>query len=220
MQQAEFVVALSPYKHQATEYAHVLLPVSPFTETSGTFVSTEGRAQSFAAVVKPLEETRPAWKVLRVLGNLLGVAGFDQTSSEDARREVIGGDIAERLNNGLQLVAAVLPASGGVERLAEVPIYATDAIVRRAPSLQKTHDAAPPVAAMPGALFTQLGLQDGDFVTITQGGGSATLPAVRNDRLPANTVRVPQALPDTAALGDPAAPVALARVPAQQKVAV
>jgi NADH-quinone oxidoreductase subunit G len=220
MRQAEFVVALSPYRHRAMEYAHVLLPVSPFSETSGTFVSTEGRAQSFAAVVKPLEDTRPAWKVLRVLGNLLGVAGFDQTSSEDARREVIAGDIAERLNNGLQAGAASLPAASGVERIAEVPIYAADAIVRRAPSLQKTHDAAPPVAAMPGALFAQLGLQDGDFVAITQGGGSATLPAVRDDRLPASTVRVPQALPETAGLGDPAAPVVLARVPAQQKVAV
>jgi NADH-quinone oxidoreductase subunit G len=222
MKQAEFVVALSPYKHHATDYAHVLLPIAPFSETSGTFVSTEGRVQSFAAVVKPLEETRPAWKVLRVLGNLLGVAGFDQNSSEDARREAIAdGNVASRLDNGLRMPAASLPAaSAGVERIAEVPIYAADAIVRRAPSLQHTRDALPPVAALSGALYAQLGLQEGDFVAVTQGGGAATLPAVRDERLPANCVRVALASADTVALGDSAAPVQLARVAAQQKVAV
>jgi NADH-quinone oxidoreductase subunit G len=85
MQAADMVVALSAYKHQATEYADVLLPIAPFTETSGTFVNTEGRVQSFKGTVKPLGETRPAWKVLRVLGNLLKVAGFDQETSEAVR---------------------------------------------------------------------------------------------------------------------------------------
>ena len=69
MKSAQFVVAMSPYQHGALDYAHALLPVSPFTETSGTFVNTEGRAQSFRGAVLPLAETRPAWKVLRVLGN-------------------------------------------------------------------------------------------------------------------------------------------------------
>ncbi len=222
MKQAEFVVALSPYKHHATDYAHVLLPIAPFSETSGTFVSTEGRVQSFAAVVKPLEETRPAGKVLRVLGNLLGVAGFEQNSSEDARREAIAdGKLAGRLDNGLQTGPVSLPAAtSGMERIAEVPIYAADAIVRRALSLQQTRDALPPVASLPGALYAQLGLQDGDFLTVTQGGGTVTLSAVRDDRLPANCVRVALASADTAALGDPAAPVQLTRVAAQQKVAV
>ncbi|MEK7875345.1 MAG: NADH-quinone oxidoreductase subunit NuoG, partial [Pseudomonadota bacterium] len=89
MKQAEFVVALSPYQHRALDYAHALLPVAPFTETSGTFVSTEGRVQSFRAVVQPLAQTRPAWKVLRVLGNLLGVAGFDYDSSEGVLKEAL-----------------------------------------------------------------------------------------------------------------------------------
>ena len=74
---ADFVVVMSPYKGKSLDYADVLLPIAPWTETSGTFVNTEGRVQSFNAVVKPLGETRPAWKVLRVLGNLLGLAGFD-----------------------------------------------------------------------------------------------------------------------------------------------
>ena len=90
MKQAEFVVALSPYQHQALDYAHALLPIAPFTETSGTFVSTEGRVQSFRGVVQPLAETRPAWKVLRVLGNLLGIAGFDYDTSEAVLAEGLG----------------------------------------------------------------------------------------------------------------------------------
>ncbi|HEX5363754.1 MAG TPA: NADH-quinone oxidoreductase subunit NuoG, partial [Gallionella sp.] len=103
MQSADLVVAMSAYKHHALDYADVLLPIAPFTETSGTFVNTEGRAQSFKGAVKPQGEARPAWKVLRVLGNLLDVAGFDYDTSEAVRDEVLGGgDIAGKLNNSLQ----------------------------------------------------------------------------------------------------------------------
>jgi len=85
MSTADMVVALSAYKHHATDYADVLLPIGPFSETSGTFVNTEGLVQSFKGAVKPLGEARPAWKVLRVLGNLLDVPGFDYDSSDGAR---------------------------------------------------------------------------------------------------------------------------------------
>ncbi|MEO7727296.1 MAG: molybdopterin-dependent oxidoreductase, partial [Burkholderiales bacterium] len=222
MQQAEFVVALSPYQHGALEYAHALLPVSPFTETSGTFVSTEGRAQSFRGVVQPLAETRPAWKVLRVLGNLLDVPGFDYDSSEEVLKDALPGDIAPRLNNRLSspVVGKISATVTGIERIGEVPIYQADAIVRRAPSLQKTHDAAAPVAAMNGAQFALLGLQDGDQVRITQGAGSAVLMAARDDKLPAGCVRVAAAHPLTAGLGAMAGAVTLERVAAQQKAAV
>src|SRR5213076_3086392 len=82
---AEFVIALSPFKHGAVDYADVLLPVAPFTETPGTFINCEGRVQSFHAVVYPRGETRPAWKVLRVLGTLLRLPGFDIDTSETVR---------------------------------------------------------------------------------------------------------------------------------------
>ena len=104
LQAAQLVVVLSAYKNKALDYAHVLLPVAPFTETSGTFVNTEGRVQSFNAVVKPLGETRPGWKVLRVLGNLMEVAGFDYDSAEQVRAEVLAGDITAKLNNSLQSI--------------------------------------------------------------------------------------------------------------------
>ena len=223
MKQAEFVVALSPYQHGALGYAHALLPVAPFSETSGTFVSTEGRVQSFRAVVQPLAQTRPAWKVLRVLGNLLGVAGFDYDSSEIVLKEALGsGNASARLDNRLQSAAigALETNRPGIQRIGEVPIYQADAIVRRAASLQQTHDAAAPVAAMNGALFSQLGLHDGDKVQITQGGSAAILAAARDDRLPAGCIRVPAAHPLTATLGGMFGAVTAERVAQQQKVAV
>ena len=223
MMQAEFVVAMSPYQHRALDYAHALLPVAPYTETSGTFVSTEGRAQSFRGLVQPLAETRPGWKVLRVLGNLLGVEGFDYDSSEAVLKDALpGGDVASRLNNRLQnaAVGKLDTGSAGIERIGEVPIYQADAIVRRAVALQKTHDAVTPVAAMNGELFAQLGLRDGDQVKISQGDGTALLAAVRDDKLPASCVRVPAAHVLTAELGGMSGAITIERVAAPQKVAV
>ena len=95
--------ACPPTNIRRTEYADVMLPIAPFTETSGTFVNTEGRVQSFKGAVKPLGEARPAWKVLRVLGNLLNVQGFDYDTSEAVRDEVLNGvNVGSKLNNHLQ----------------------------------------------------------------------------------------------------------------------
>jgi NADH-quinone oxidoreductase subunit G len=224
MKAAELVVAMSPYQHNAVEYAHVLLPVAPFTETAGTFISTEGRVQGFNGVVRPLGETRPAWKVLRVLGNLLGLAGFDHDSADDVKREALGdGEVAGRLGNQWKQakIGAIPPAQGGgLQRIAEVPVYAADAIVRRALSLQLTHDAAPPVAWMNRALFEKLGLREGDGVRVRQGGGEAVLPAGINDKLPANCMRIAAALSGTAALGALFGAISAERSPAREKVAV
>jgi NADH-quinone oxidoreductase subunit G len=223
MKSAELVVAMSPYQHRATEYAHVLLPVAPFTETAGTFVNMEGTAQSFQGVVRPLGEGRPAWKVLRVLGNLLGVPGFEQDSAEDVRREALGkGDVAGKLDNHLKGAGspAAAPKAGGIQRIAEVPIYAADAIVRRSRSLQLTRDAAPPVAWMNRALYDQLGLRDGDDLRVRQGAGEALVAAAIDDKVPAACIRLATARLETAALGAMFGTVTAERVPAQRKVAV
>ena len=221
MKQAEFVVALSPYQHQALDYAHVMLPVAPFTETSGTFFSTEGKAQSFRGLVQPLAETRPAWKVLRVLGNLLQVDGFDYDSSEAVLKDALSGsDPTSRLNNRLtQGVIGKIEAqgSGDIERIAEVPIYQTDAIVRRAPSLHKTRDGAVPVAGMNGEMYERLGLRDGDQVKVN---GSSLLSAVLDEKLPAGCIRIPAGHPLTAKLAGMFDTVTIVRVAAQHKVAV
>ncbi|MBS1218437.1 MAG: NADH-quinone oxidoreductase subunit [Proteobacteria bacterium] len=222
MRQAELVIALSPFQHRATEYAHVLLPIAPFTETAGTYVSTEGRVQTFAGVVKPLGETRPAWKILRVLGNLLGIPGFEHDSAEDAQREALHGksEIFNK-NNKLSNTLGVPPAAGGgVLRIAEVPIYAADALARRAPSLQQTRDAQPPVATLNRALAEQLGLQPGDLVRVVQDGGEAVVPFAIDDRLPADCVRLATGQPETAGLGAADAPLTVERVAQTQKVAV
>ena len=204
LKKAEMVVVMSAYKH-GMDYADVLLPISPFSETSGTFVNCEGRAQSFNGTVKPLLETRPAWKVLRVLGNVLGLQGFEYETSEAIRDEVLGAgviDVSAKLNNVSKVaLTAATAVSTGTERIADVPIYFADAVVRRAESLQKMADAAAPKAHLSSALAQQLGVAAGDKVKVTQGAGSAMLVAAVDAKLPANVVRVAAAHASTAALG-------------------
>ena len=142
LNKSEMVVTLSPFKTNL-EISDVLLPIAPFSETSGTFVNAEGRVQSFHAVVKPLAETRPAWKVLRVLANLLGVQGVDYESSQDVLATAIGTGTSEvpanMLSNATQVAAQV--NGGAVTEPAVASIYQLDSIVRRATSLQLTADA-------------------------------------------------------------------------------
>ena len=204
MKQADSVVVLSSFKSAAMlEYADAILPVAPFTETSGTFVNTEGRVQSFQAVAKPLGETRPAWKVLRVLGNLAQLDGFAQESSEDVRTEILGGtpEFAAGLDNGAA-AAATLPTLGnGIERVADVPAYFADALVRRAASLQKTPDAAAPAARMSAATLAKVGLAAGDKVYVRLGDGAALLAAQCDAGVPDGCMRIAAAHASTAGLG-------------------
>lgn len=222
MVQAELVVAMSAYQTMATGYAQVLLPISPFTETAGTFINTEGRAQRFQGVVQPLGETRPAWKVLRVLGNLLGLPGFEQQSADDVRVEALGADNKNIIkNNSLESFTLSGLATGtGLHRIAETPIYAADAITRRAPSLQKTRDGLPPVASMNRALADKLGLRDGDSVRVRQGDGEAAAAYVIDDKLPADCLRLAAGRDEIAALGAAHAEITIERVAGQHKVAV
>ena len=206
MHAAEFVVAMSPFKHGALDYAQVLLPIAPFTETAGTFVNIEGRAQSFNGVVPPMGDTRPGWKVLRVLGNLLQLEGFDYETIEDVRQELEAktGEIARRLSNDVAVDAQPAVTDSGVsglERIGEVPIYHTDAIVRRASSLQMTRDAKVGGAWMNASVMQQLGVRQGESVRVSQGGGEVVLECQRDDRLPDDCVRIATANAATLQLG-------------------
>lgn len=139
---AEMVVTLSPFKANM-EFSDVLLPIAPFTETSGSFVNAEGRVQGFHAVVKPLGDTRPAWKVLRVLSNLLGISGVDYETSQEVLAAATGGVAqvpAGQLSNAAKAVSS-LPAAGSMPAPVVASIYQLDSIVRRATSLQLTADA-------------------------------------------------------------------------------
>jgi NADH-quinone oxidoreductase subunit G len=200
---AGFVVALAAYRGGAADYADALLPIAPFTETAGTYVNTEGRLQSFNAVVKPLGEARPAWKVLRMLGSLLGLRGFEHDRSEQVRDEACpGGDASARLSNavdGIQINPTVAPAA--VERVADVPIYFADPLVRRAASLQQTADASVPRAFANGTLLAKLGVTAGSRVRVQQDGGEALVTIERDDRLADGVLRLAAAHPSTAGLG-------------------
>jgi NADH-quinone oxidoreductase subunit G len=193
------VVALTPFKNTADELADVMLPIAPFTETAGTFVNAEGLAQSFHGVVKPLGETRPGWKVLRVLGNLLGLPGFDFDTAEDVRKEALGdaATLPQRLDNGSSAALSLPAVPAGLQRVADVPLYCSDATVRRAISLQLTADAKAPVVGLPPALFAQYGSK----VRVTQGEGSAVLPAREDATLAADAVRIAAGHASTTALG-------------------
>ena len=205
IQSSEFVVSLTAYKGNGKDYADVLLPITPFTETSGTYVNTEGKVQSFNGVVSPLGEARPAWKVLRVLANLLELEKFDYETAEQVREEIFPADVEinQYLNNKSKRydTAIAINESHHIQRIGEIPIYQADPIVRRAESLQATHDAAQPKAWMPAAMLEKLGITAGDQVRIKQGEGFVQLEAAQDEKLPVNCVRIAGAHPKTIALG-------------------
>ncbi len=203
MRHAGFVVQLSAFVTAASDYANVLLPVSPFTETAGSFINTEGRLQSFHGCVKPQGDARPAWKVLRVLGTMLGARGFEFDTVEQVRAAGLGGrDVASLLSNKTSVVpAAAAAAVQGIQRVTDVPIHFADALVRRAPSLQKTRDAQPPKAWMNAKLMQQVGAAPGQPVLVKQGSGEATLACALDDGMPDGCTRIAAAHPATLALG-------------------
>ncbi|MEO6363441.1 MAG: NADH-quinone oxidoreductase subunit NuoG [Caldimonas sp.] len=218
---AEMVVSLTCFKPMAgDESADVLLPIAPFTETSGTSVNAEGRVQGYHGVVKAQGDARPAWKVLRVLGNLLGLAGFAFETSDEVRAEALG-DVTTIAGRLAAAPAAATPASreprptavavtGAFERIADVPIYATDAIVRRSTPLQLTADARPPAIGVPSELAAERGIANGMAVRVTSAAGSVVLPARVDPSLASNVLRVPAAHPATEALGPMFGPLELA----------
>ncbi|MGB0126699.1 MAG: molybdopterin-dependent oxidoreductase, partial [Rhodocyclaceae bacterium] len=205
LRSAESVIVMSAFKTEDLEYADCLLPVSPFTETAGTFVNTEGRIQSFNGVVKSLADARPAWKVFRVLGNMLGLPGFDFETIEAVRAEVLASEpnaFSARTDNavdGIDIDLGLGPK--GLQRVPDVPAYAADPLVRRAPSLQKTRDALPVAAAMNGEQALSLGLSAGDPVVVRLGSGEARLLVAVDETVPPGCVKVAAALMATANLG-------------------
>ncbi|WP_332672548.1 NADH-quinone oxidoreductase subunit NuoG [Aromatoleum sp.] len=214
LQGAELVVALSSFTSPALlSCADVLLPVSPFTETSGTFVNCEGRVQSFNAVARPRGDTRPGWKVLRVLGNLLDLDGFDQNDSEAVAAEVLSEDVVARLGNGVKdIELSPTKALQALERVSDVPIYFGDPLVRRSPPLQKTRDAAAVVARASAATLSRLGIESGSRVRLKQGAATAELAIVADDGVAPNCVRIAAAHPATAALGSICGEISVERI--------
>ncbi len=196
---ADLVVSLTAFR-TGLDYADVLLPIAPFTETAGSFVSTEGRLQSFHATVNPLGDARPGWKVLRVLGSLLGRPGFEFETLEELRTACLAGrDLAALLSNKIDLEVKPDPETPqGVQRIADVPIYFADPLVRRSPPLQKTRDARPPRAWLNSRLMAKLGVAAGQPVLVN---AAVKLTAALDDKLPDGCVRIAAGHASTAGVG-------------------
>ncbi|QWD74999.1 NADH-quinone oxidoreductase subunit G [Polynucleobacter sp. TSB-Sco08W16] len=213
---ANTVIALSAFRSaDLLEVADVILPITPFTETVSTFVNAEGRAQTIQPAVKPLGDSRPAWKVLRVLGGLLNLDGFLYNVPEEVLGEALGDNYCTRLKNqstANSVINGNLAPLNGLERLADVNIYAGDPIVRRAPALHLTRDSKRGnQAGLSQKLFSELGLKEGDAVRVTQGDQSVDLPATLEANLAAGAVRISAGTLASAKLGSMFGPVTVSK---------
>ena len=208
---AGFVVSLSPFtSHTIEKYADVILPIAAFSETSGTFVNCEGTWQSFAGIAAPLGEARPAWKVLRVLGNLLDLDGFDYVTSDEIRdecRTLTDGITPDNTRRGRYPQTGL--SSADMVRLADVPLYAVDNLVRRATPLQLTRDARVQAAFINERQAAALQVAEGDQIHARQRHEMVKLPVVIDNRIPDGCVYIPSGIPGSEDLGLHGAPIEL-----------
>jgi NADH-quinone oxidoreductase subunit G len=211
---AECVVAISSYaSDKMKDYAQVILPLAAFTETSGTYVNAEGFWQSFKGVTQPPGESRPGWKILRVLGNLFNVAGFDYLASSDVYNELKAQCQNLRLDNRVAARAvSATSLSGGLQRMGCAPMYAVDALVRRASALQKTRDAQHNAALINSKQAQASGVAGAEKVKVTQAGGHSYLPLVIDDGVPDGCVWIATATTGAISLGAAFGPVELEKV--------
>jgi len=211
LQSAELVVSLSPYAGLAGKSpAQMILPVATFAETSGAYVNAEGRWQNFQGASKPFGESRPAWKVLRVLGNLCGVGGFDYTSSEEILAEAQNACAQVKPDNTVNLDQSfALFRADGLLRVADVPIYATDPLVRRSCSLQASPLARPAEVRLHPEAAQALGVAGREQVQVRQNGVAVDLPLVLDESIPQGCAWIPAGLSGSVALGPTVGPVAI-----------
>ena len=143
---AELVIAVTSHLPESlADSAHVVLPIGTFAETSGTFVSAEGRWQSWMAAAKLLGESRPGWKVLRVLANLLNLHGVDYVSSEEVREALIAacGARLEPSGSGVgtgDSTALKVDGHAPTGPWIDIPPYQVDVLARGSEALSKTKD--------------------------------------------------------------------------------
>jgi NADH-quinone oxidoreductase subunit G len=212
---AEFVVSISPFASADTmAAADVLLPAAPFTETSGTFVSAEGRWQSFAGVATPVGESRPGWKILRVLGNQFGLDGFDQSSS-DAIRDALRAQCGTLSLDNKQAAGPVVGMAEieGLQRIGDVAILATDPLVRRASALQQSPDAeVAGLLRINPAQAEAAGLRDGYRVRVRQGAAQVEMDVSIDARVADNCLWIQSGTRASAALGPAYGAVTVERV--------
>jgi NADH-quinone oxidoreductase subunit G len=202
---AECVVNLTAYRTRTMmEYADVLLPMALFAETSGTYVNVEGAWQSVDGAVTPPGEARPAWKVLRVLGNLFELDGFDYQDSMavlgELREQVADQAPSAPEQHPLELEES-LAQTQAVFRIGAVPMYATDPLVRRAPALQRTTHGRFRGLHINSALARNLALSDGESAFVRQNGTRMRFAVVVDDKVPDGCAGLAAGIAETAGLG-------------------
>jgi NADH-quinone oxidoreductase subunit G len=204
---ADFVVSLSAYVSDAMQAdSDVILPIAAITESSGTLINVDGTWQSFNAVSKANGLSKPGWKVLRVLGNLFNLDGFEYQSSEDVINELKSSasqTVTNKTNNQLSWVCPenISAQTTGMQRIAELSIYNVDALTRRATALQQTQDAQVDFAGINSALAKKLKIEDAQIVTAKQGDNSAEVTISIDDRITDNCVYLPAGNIAAASLG-------------------
>ena len=212
---SDFCVVINQYATQTMQdYADVILPQAAFYESAGTLVNAEGAWQSYRAASSALEDSRPGWKILRVLGNLLNLDGFDYLSSEDVRDEVANACRDIQLDNQVSGDAALvsMQASGGLQRVSEVPLYAVDSLVRRSMPLQNTQDAEQEYVTINSALADKLKLQAGDKVKFVQAGNSDFASLKIDDGIADDCVWLPAGQSISIHMADSFGPIELEKV--------
>ena len=203
MHQADFVVQISAFKSEAVmQYADVILPMAPFTEAAGTYINCEGRVQRSSVAATPKGEARPAWKILRVLGNFMEVDGFNYINAEDVVNDIGLGELKPdaRLTSW-RFNAMESQSQGGLERIIDIPMYRGEITLRHANALQLTADNAPPAVHAHPKTISEMNLSDGSLVKAVNGDGSATLPLRGDTRVPPGCVYIPAGYPDSAGIG-------------------
>ncbi len=205
LKNAEFVAVISSYIGERTlEYADVILPLAPFTETSGTYINMQGDWQSFSAVAKPFEDVRPGWKILRVLGNFLKVENFNYNSSQEVRDEIknLADNGAANIHKEAWAKPQKLIEFQGLQRVAPWFMYRIDSTVRRSAPLQASPNNICQVV-ISSHLAEQLNLLPGDKAVVTQHSGHATLTVKISDKLADNAVLIANGFIQTSDLGAP-----------------
>lgn len=209
LHKADFVCAMTAFDSPFLEtVADILLPITPFTENAGTFVNIDGKWQSIKMLVTPLLQSKPLWKIMRVLGNCAQLAGFEYDTAQSILDEIRMHNIKEGMQIDtwhLNCPKDIKPVveNSGVMRIGTIPLYAVDSLVRRAKALQKTKDAGKPTLTLNSQLAKRLGLKTNQLARVVYQDAQCMLETIVDDTIPEDTVLIPLAHPQTVYLGRP-----------------
>ncbi|WP_041571797.1 NADH-quinone oxidoreductase subunit NuoG [Candidatus Kinetoplastidibacterium blastocrithidiae] len=201
LSESEFNVAFVSYASQAMKWANVMLPISPFTETSGSFINSQGILQNFRSVVAPLGSTRPAWRVICTLSIMLGLPGFKYDSFDSLRKHILDDGFKDRLSNSINSRMGLGNIKQGFERIADLPIYRSDCIVRHSDPLQETSSSKAPFLRINRRSMILLNLNESEEVMISSDDGKIRMKVLIDDCVPDNVIHVSAGFENTSLLG-------------------